>query len=381
MSTQAAERGPDLREAVENIIKAAVQRGASDIHVKSGDVFRARVNGQLIPFTKQRLTPEQTRGIAEFLIPYEKDRQRLDDLSDYDCSWGLAGVGRFRVNILRQRGSFMIVMRVIPIEIPTFEQLGLPPVLRDIAAQERGLILVTGVTGSGKSSTQAAMIGYMNQNMRRHVVTLENPIEFLHRDVNCSITQREIGVDTDSFRVGLRAALRQDPDVILIGEMRDTESIDIALKSAETGHLVISTVHTRDAASTISRLVAVFPPEEQQVVRMRLAESLQAVVSQRLLPRKDGKGRALAAEVMVVTGTIRDCIADPERLEEIRELIAEGRTTYGMQTFDQCLMELVAAEEVEYSVAKAAATNPGDFELKMNMLSGRSSGAMSQSYF
>jgi len=377
-----AGRSPELREAVESIIKAAVQRGASDLHVKSGDVFRARINGQLIPFTKQRLTPDQTRAIAEFLVPHERDRARLDDLTDYDCSWGLAGVGRFRVNILRQRGSFMIVMRVIPIDIPTFEQLGLPPVLADVAAQERGLVLVTGVTGSGKSSTQAAMIGYMNQNMRRHVVTLENPIEFLHRDVNCSITQREIGVDTEDFRHGLRAALRQDPDVILIGEMRDTESIDIALKSAETGHLVISTVHTRDAASTISRLVAVFPPEEQAVVRLRLAEQLQAVISQRLLPRKDGKGRVLASEVMVVTGTIRDCIADPVRLEEIREHISEGRTTYGMQTFDQCLMDLVNGELVDYAVAKAAASNPGDFELKMNMLAGRTTGgSMSAAYF
>ena len=376
-----AERGGDLRDAVENIIKAAVARGASDLHIKSGDVFRARINGQLIPFTKQRLTPDQTRSIAAFLVPHERDRARLDDITDYDCSWGLPGVGRFRVNILRQRGSFMVVMRVIPIEIPTFEQLGLPPLLADVAAQERGLVLVTGVTGSGKSSTQASMLGYMNQNMRRHIVTLENPIEFLHRDINCSITQREIGVDTDDFRHGLRAALRQDPDVILIGEMRDTESIDIALKSAETGHLVISTVHTRDAASTISRLVAVFPPEEQAIVRLRLAEQLQGVISQRLLPRKDGKGRVLAAEVMVVTGTIRDCIADPVRLEEIREHIAEGRVTYGMQTFDQCLMELVQKDEVEYEVAKAAATNPSDFELKMNTLSSRAGGSMSQSYF
>ncbi|HEX5723838.1 MAG TPA: PilT/PilU family type 4a pilus ATPase [Longimicrobiaceae bacterium] len=367
---------------MENIIQAAVQRGASDLHIKSGDVFRARINGQLIPFTKQRLTPEQTRGIALKLIPHERDRARIDDLTDYDCSWGLPGVGRFRVNISRQRGSFMIVMRVIPIEIPTFEQLGLPRVLADVAALERGLVLVTGVTGSGKSSTQAAMIGFMNQNMRRHIVTLENPIEFLHRDVSCSITQREVGVDTEDFRVGLRAALRQDPDVILIGEMRDTESIDIALKSAETGHLVISTVHTRDAASTISRLVAVFPPEEQGVVRIRIAEQLQAVVSQRLLPRKDGQGRVLAAEVMVVTGTIRDCIADPARLEEIRDLIAEGRVTYGMQTFDQCLMELVQEELVDYAVAKAAATNPGDFELKMNVLSGRQQpGSVSSAYF
>ena len=226
--------------------------------------------------------------------------------------------------------------------------------------------------GGGPSpEAQAAMLGYMNQHMRRHIVTLENPIEFLHRDINSSITQREIGMDTDSFQVGLRAALRQDPDVILIGEMRDTESIDIALKSAETGHLVISTVHTRDAASTISRLVAVFPTHEQQMVRMRLAEQLQAVISQRLLPRKDGSGRVLAAEVMVVTGTIRDCILDPARLEEIRDLTAEGRTTYGSQTFDQCLMELVLEDKVTYEVAKAAATNPGDFELKMNMLSGR----------
>jgi len=344
-------------------------------------VFRARINGALVPFTKQRLTPEQTRAIALQLIPHDRDRARIDELNDYDCSWGIPGVGRFRVNILRQRGSFMIVMRVIPFEIPTFEALGLPPVLADIASQERGLILVTGVTGSGKSSTQAAMLGYMNQNMRRHIVTLENPIEFLHRDANCSITQRDVGIDTDSFRVGLRAALRQDPDVILIGEMRDTESIDIALKSAETGHLVISTVHTRDAASTISRLVATFPPEEQAVVRLRLAESLQAVVSQRLLPRKDGKGRVLAAEVMVVTGTIRDCIADPARAEEVREHIAEGRTTYGMQTFDQCLMELVQAESVDFAVAKAAATNPGDFELKLNMLAGRAAGGGSTGYF
>ncbi len=378
-ATQGAPAG-DFQEAVGRIIHTAVQRGASDLHIKAGDVFRARIHGALVPLTKQRLSPEQTRAIALQLIPRERDRANIDELNDYDCSWGIPGVGRFRVNILRQRGSFMIVMRVIPIEIPTFEELGLPPVMASIAANERGMVLVTGVTGSGKSSTQAAMLGHMNQTMRRHVVTLENPIEFLHRDVNCSITQRDVGIDTDSFRVGLRAALRQDPDVIQIGEMRDAETIDIALKAAETGHLVISTVHTRDAASTISRLVATFPPEEQPMARLRLAESLQAVVSQRLLPHKDGKGRVLAAEVMVVTGTIRDCIADPTRVEEIREHIAEGRTTYGMQTFDQCLMELVQQDKVDFAVAKAAATNPGDFELKMNMLDGRS-GATTRSYF
>ena len=365
---------------MEKIIQAAIERGASDLHIKSGDVFRARINGDLVPLTKQRLSPEQTRQIALQLIPTERDRERIDEMQDYDCSWGLPGVGRFRVNILRQRGSFMIVMRVIPIEIPTFEQLGLPPVLESVASLERGLVLVTGVTGSGKSSTQAAMLGHMNQHMRRHIVTLENPIEFLHRDVSSSITQREIGMDTESFQKGLRAALRQDPDVILIWEMRDTESIDIALKSAETGHLVISTVHTRDAMSTISRLVAVFPSDEQQIVRMRLAEQLQAVVSQRLLPRKDGSGRVLAAEIMVVTGTIRDCILDPGRMSEVPDLIAEGRTTYGSQTFDQHLMELVHTDAVDFNVAKAAASNPGDFELKMNMLSGRAAGGVGSAY-
>jgi twitching motility protein PilT len=365
---------------MDNIIRAAVERGASDLHIKPGDVFRARIDGQLVPLTKQRLTPEQTRQIALQLIPNEKDRQRIDEMQDYDCSWGLPGVGRFRVNILRQRASLMIVMRVIPIEIPTFEQLGLPPVLQSIASHERGMVLVTGVTGSGKSSTQAAMLGYMNQHMRRHIVTLENPIEFLHRDLNSSITQREIGVDTESFRNGLRAALRQDPDVILIGEMRDTESIDIALKSAETGHMVVSTVHTRDTTATISRLVAVFPAEEQQIVRMRLAEQLQAIVSQRLLPRKDGKGRVLAAEIMVVTGTIRDCILDSARMSEIPDLIAEGRTTYGSQTFDQHLMELVQTDQVDFQVAKAAASNPSDFDLKMNMLSGTGGGAVGSAY-
>lgn len=366
---------------MESIIRAAVERGASDLHIKAGDVFRARINGQLVPLTKQRLSPEQARGIALQLIPKESDRARIDEMSDYDCAWGLPGVGRFRVNILRQRGSFGIVMRVIPFDIPSLETLGVPPVVASIAHRERGLVLVTGVTGSGKSSTQAAMIGTMNQSLRRHVVTLENPIEFLHRDGTCSITQREVGLDTESFKVGLRAALRQDPDVILIGEMRDVESIDIALKAAETGHLVISTLHTRDASATISRLIAVFPPAEQEMIRIRLAESLQAVISQRLLPRKDGTGRVLAAEVMVVTGTIQDCILDPDRASEIKDHIAAGRGTYGMQTFDQSLMDLVQSEQVDFAAARAAATSPADFELQMGMLSGRSTAGDSTSSY
>src|SRR5256714_14531215 len=313
---------------MEKIIKAAVDRGASDLHIKAGDVFRARIDGKLVPLTKQRLTPHQTKAIALQLIANEEDRGRIDKLRDYDCSWGMPGIGRFRVNILRQRSSFMIVMRVIPFDVPTFESLKLPAVLAQVANAERGMILVTGVTGSGKSSTMAAIINHINQNQHRHILTLENPIEFLHRDINCSVTRREIGVDTADFRSGLRAALRQDPDVVLIGEMRDPETIDTAMKAAETGHLLLSTLHTPDAVTTISRVVAMFPPEEQTVVRVRMADSLHAVVSQRLLPRMDGHGRAAALEIMVVTPAIRDLIVDPNPTPAIKEYIPDGREQY-----------------------------------------------------
>jgi twitching motility protein PilT len=350
---------------MEKIIKAAVDRGASDLHIKAGDVFRARIDGKLVPLTKQRLTPEQTKAIALRFIPGEEDRARVDKILDFDCSWGAPGIGRFRVNILRQRSSFMIVMRVIPFEVPTLEQLQLPSVLQTVASGERGMILVTGVTGSGKSSTMAAMIDHINRTTQKHIVTLENPIEFLHRDVNCSLTQREIGTDTESFRSGLRAALRQDPNVILIGEMRDAETVDTAMKAAETGHLLISTLHTPDAGTTISRIIAMFQPEEQDIVRVRLADSLHAVVSQRLLRRKDGHGRVAALEVLIVTPTIRDLILDRNRTAEIREFIAEGRDQYGMQTFDQHLMDLVQQGAVDYDTAVANASNPSDFELQM----------------
>jgi twitching motility protein PilT len=356
------------------IFKAAVERGASDIHIKSGDVVRARLHGKLVPMTQQKLSEEQVRGLALKLIPKEVDRERIDELLDYDCSWGVPGVGRFRVNILRQRGSFMIVMRTIPIEIPTFEELGLPPILSTISKADRGLILVTGVTGSGKSSTMAAMVQHINSTSQKHIVTLENPIEFLHRDQKSSVTQRDIGTDTDSFLTGLRSSLRQDPDVILIGEMRDTITIDTGIKAAETGHLVISTLHTQNAYQTITRILAVFSPQEQEILRSRLAESLHAVVSQRLLSTKSGKGRVAACEVMVVTGTIRDCITDPARTHEIPDLIEEGREHYGSQSFDQHLMDLVRADKVDFQVAKSNANNPTDFELKMNVFGSESSG-------
>jgi len=353
---------------MEKIIKAAVDRGASDLHIKAGDVFRARINGRLVPLTKQRLTPEQTKVIAKQLIPTEEDRARIDKIRDYDCSWGMPGIGRFRVSILRQRSSFMIVMRVIPFDVPSFESLKLPPVLAQVASAERGMILVTGVTGSGKTSTMAAMVNHINQTQHKHVLTLENPIEFLHRDVNCSITQREIGTDTDDFRMGLRSALRQDPDVVMIGEMRDSETIDTAMKAAETGHLLISTLHTPDAVSTVGRIVAMFPAEEQGVARLRLSEALQAVVSQRLLPRADGKGRAAALEILICTGRARDMIRDAEHTSELYDYIKESREQYGMQTFDQHLMELVADGTVTYETALAAASNPADFELQLRTL-------------
>ncbi|MHB1096165.1 MAG: type IV pilus twitching motility protein PilT [Gemmatimonadaceae bacterium] len=357
---------------MEKIIKAAVDRGASDLHIKAGDVFRARIDGRLVPLTKQALSPEQTKAIALRLIPNEEDRAKIDKLNDYDCSWGAPGIGRFRVNILRQRSSFMIVMRVIPFEVPTFEKLKMPEVMRRVTEAERGMILVTGVTGSGKSSTMAAMINHINSSRNKHIVTLENPIEFLHRDLQSSITQREIGVDTESFRSGLRAALRQDPDVILIGEMRDAETVDTGMKAAETGHLLLSTLHTPDAQSTILRIMAMFPPEEQEVVRVRLAETLHSVVSQRLLPRADGHGRVVAAEVMIVTATIRDLILEGEKINEIRDYIAEGREQYGMQTFDQHLSDLVQQGQVTFEVALAAATRPSDFQLKMQTFRRRS---------
>jgi twitching motility protein PilT len=349
------------------ILKSAIQQGASDIHIKAGDYVRARLKGDLVPISRQQLTPDQVRQLAMRLIP-QWDRDRIDDLRDYDCSWGAPGLGRFRINLLRQRGTLGIVMRVIPIEIPTLEQLNLPPVLTRIADSERGLVLVTGVTGSGKSTTLAAMIGHINRTKRKHIITLEDPIEFLHRDNLSSITQREVGTDTESFATGLRAALREDPDAILVGEMRDTETIDTAIKAAETGHLVFSTLHTQNAVQTLSRIVAVFPPEEQEMVRVRLSETLVAVISQRLLPRKDGGGRVAACEILVTTAAIRECILNPERTAEIFELIEEGRETYGSQTFDQHLMELVSSGIVEYEVAKAAANNPSDFELKMKTL-------------
>jgi twitching motility protein PilT len=339
---------------VEKIIKAAVERGASDLHIKAGDVFRARINGKLVALTKQRLTPDQTKAIALKLIASEEDRGRIDRLRDFDCSWGMPGVGRFRVNVLRQRSSFMIVMRVIPFTVPSIESLRLPEVLKHIAELDRGLVLVTGVSGSGKSSTVAAMVHHINRTQHKHVVTVENPIEFLHRDLSCSITQREVGVDTDSLVVGLRAALRQDPDVVVIGDIADAEAIDTAVKGAETGRLVIASMPTPDAVATVERVIATLPREEREIGRMRFAEVLQAVVSQQLLPEKDDKGQVAAVEVLLATPAVRETLRDQSRFGELRKHMADGRRHNGSQTYQQHVAELVEAGLITDETAKAA---------------------------
>ena len=339
---------------MEKIIKAAVERGASDLHIKAGDVFRARINGKLVALTKLRLTPDQTRAIAMKLISSDEDRARIERLRDFDCSWGMPGVGRFRVNVLRQRSSFMIVMRVIPFTVPSIESLRLPEVLKTIAESERGLVLVTGVSGSGKSSTIAAMVHHINKTQQKHVVTVENPIEFLHRDLSCSITQREVGVDTDSLVIGLRAALRQDPDVVVLGDIGDAETIDPAIKGAETGHLIIASMPTPDAATTIERMVAAAPRDEREVTRMRFAEALCAVVSQQLLPEKDEKGRVAAVEVLLASPAVRECIRDSSRLVELRKLMADGRKPGGSQTFEQHVGELVEGGLITGDTARTA---------------------------
>ncbi len=291
------------------VLKAAVLRGASDVHVKAGDVFRARVEGELVPLTKQRLTPQQTRGLAAMFADLSPDDPRLDTLRDLDCSWGVPGVGRFRVNVLRQRSSFMMILRVIPFSVPTPEGLGLPEVITDVAESPNGLVLITGAGGSGKTSTIAAMVHHINRSQQRHVVTLEDPIEFLHRDLSSSISQREIGTDTDDVASGLRAARRQDPDVIVISDLRDPVAIDRAIRAAESHQLVLAAITAQDAATALIQLEATVPAEEREVARSRLAGALRAVIAQKLVSKGKGGGRQLVVEWVEVTPAIRDAIA------------------------------------------------------------------------
>lgn len=352
---------------MEQLLRAAVQAGAQSLIIKAGDVFRARIDGELVRLSEKPFTPEDTRRIAKELIPEPDIRENIDQLTDRDFAWHLEDLARFRVNVLRQRGTLMVVMRVIPWEIPSVEELNLPRVVEDLSDLESGLILVTGATGSGKSTTQAAMVHWINQNRKKHVITLEDPIEYRHNDYLGTITQREVGRDTRSFRTGLRTALRQDPDVILIGEMRDAETLGIAMEAAETGQLVISTYHAATATGTLSRVKAMFPADDEEIVRKRLAEAVRAIVSQRLIVRKGGEGRVPVVEVLRFTGAVQDAVLRDEPPGEIQNLMEEG-SQYGMQTFDQHLMELVQDDMVAYEDAKESATSPSDFELVMQTL-------------
>ncbi len=350
---------------VNELLTTVVSKHASDLHIKVGSFPIVRINGELTPIEEMpKITQEDALSIVSTVMT-DAQKRRFIEKKEIDLSYGVSGLGRFRVNVFQQRGTIGMVFRVIPMKISTIEELGLPKILEKLALEPRGLILVTGTTGSGKSTTLAGMIEHINMYKTMHVMTIEDPIEFLYRDKKSLINQREIGNDADTFANALRSALRQDPDVILVGEMRDFETISTALTAAETGHLVLSTLHTVDASETINRIIAVFPPYQQKQVRMQLASVIRGIVSLRLVPRTDGKGRAPAVEVMIATATIRECIIDPEKTRKINDLIAAGSSQYGMQTFDQSFYKLYKAELISYEEALRRCSNPDDFALKV----------------
>lgn len=357
---------------IDPILKHAVDMSASDVHLKIGLPPVVRRFGALIPLRDQeKLTNDDIYGIA-YGIMNQYQQAKFETTNEIDFAYSLSQVARFRVNCFKQRGSYGMVFRIVPTTPPELDELNLPEVLKRISLERKGLVLVTGTTGSGKTTTLAAIVNHINANRNCHVITIEDPIEFLHKDRKSIINQREVGSDTNSFALALRAALRQDPDVILVGEMRDRETIDIALTAAETGHLVFSTLHTLDAKETIMRIVSQYPPHQHLQIRLQLAGVLKAAISQRLLPKMDGQGVVPAAEVLVTTALVRECIIEENRTSEIADAIADGTVTYGMQTFDQSLMSLVKDGKVSYHEALRNATNPNDFALRMKGIRGTS---------
>ncbi|TVQ77624.1 MAG: type IV pilus twitching motility protein PilT [Bradymonadales bacterium] len=349
-----------------DILKIAIKANASDIHIKAGLPPTFRIDGSLVALNNApRMTPEQISKISQAMLNPQQ-RLRFQEFNEVDLAYGVPGLGRFRVNLFQQRGVNGMVLRVIPYLVKTIQELHLPEILEKIALNERGLILVTGATGSGKSTSLAAMVDHINEKRACHIVTIEEPIEYLLKDRNSIINQREVGVDTQAFHLALRAALRQDPDVILVGEMRDAETIETALSAAETGHLVLSTLHTTDAVETISRIISAFPPYQQTQVRLQLASVIKAVISQRLVPKKAGEGRVPALEILVNNARVRELIEDPMRTKEIHQTISESYTSYGMQTFDQSLMQLVSGDLISYEEALRQSSNPHDFALRFS---------------
>jgi twitching motility protein PilT len=350
---------------INDLLKVAVEQKASDIHLKVGSHPVIRVDGELVQLTDvKRLMQEDTVAMA-FSMMNARQKQRFKEELEIDIAYSVPGLGRFRCSIFQQRGSVGLVLRVIPARIFSIKELMLPPVLEKISAESRGLVLCTGTTGSGKSTSLAAMIDHINTTRGEHIITIEDPIEFLHRDKRSIVNQREIDVDTRGFSGALRAALRQDPDVILVGEMRDYETIETALLAAETGHLVFSTLHTLDATETVNRIISVFPPHHQKQIRIQLSQVLKAIVSLRLVPRADGIGRVPAVEVLIVTPYIRECIENKEKTKFIREQISLGTSQYGMQTFDQSLFQLWRNGLITLEEALKRATNPDEFRLKI----------------
>jgi twitching motility protein PilT len=348
-----------------HLLHLAVTSGASDLHLKVGSYPMMRVNGSLMVASEERrIDRTDTEQFASALLSPEQ-RTRFQQTQEADLAYSVKGLGRFRCNLFQQRGTIGMVFRVIPTAIRTIDELGLPPVLKRIASEERGLILVTGTTGSGKTTTLAAMIDHINSTRAAHIMTVEDPIEYLHRDHLSIVNQREVSVDTQSFSSALRSALRQDPDVILVGEMRDFETVETALLAAETGHLVLSTLHTLDATETINRIITVFPPHQQRQVRIQLASVLKAAIAQRLIPRADGMGRVPAVEVMVSTAFIRDCIVDKDKTALIHGAIAAGTSQYGMQTFDQSIFSLYQQGLVTLEEALRWCSNIDEFKLKV----------------
>jgi twitching motility protein PilT len=353
------------------ILQQMVQQNGSDCHLKVGRPPTIRVDGELKGLDMPPLKPEDLRSIGEQIIP-PKQRKEYEVEKEADFAIGVPGVGRFRVNMYQQRGSIAYAFRAIAFQALTIADLNLPKVCEEIAMKPRGLILVTGITGSGKSTALASMIQFMNENRHANVITIEDPIEFLHRDINCHINQREVGTDTGGFVQALRRVLRQDPDVILIGEIRDLETLEIALKAADTGHLVFSTLHTQDATQTINRVLSFYPPHQQADVRFSLSNALQAVVSLRLVPRSDRAGRIPACEILINTAAVRDNIRDMTKSLDIPDLIKEGTVQYGMQSFDQSLMNWYSKGVISYESALFYATSPSEFALRVQGIAGTS---------